>query len=89
MKTLINIQTGQLNEFDRFFQNVEFMNQGSNEIFQLCEKEISEDIDDIKNSEDFWVAEFIDNFDNKQYIIAAAGEATSTGKYVVAEIVEE
>ena len=89
MKTLTNIQTGKLNEFDRFFQNVEFMNQGSNEIFQLFENELSEDIEDIKDSPEFWVSEFVDPYDNKRYAIAADGEATSSGKYVVAEIVEE
>ena len=89
MKTLENVQTGKLNEFDRFFQNVEFMNQGSNEIFQLFENELSEDIEDIKDSAEFWVSEFVDSYDNKRYAIAADGEATSSGKYVVAEIVEE
>ena len=89
MKTLTNIQTGKLNEFDRFFQNVEFMNQGSNEVFQLFENELSEDIEDIKDSPEFWVSEFVDPYDNKHYAIAADGEATSSGKYVVAEIVEE
>ena len=89
MKTLTNIQTGKLNEFDRFFQNVEFMNQGSNEVFQLFENELSEDIEDINDSPEFWVSEFVDPYDNKHYAIAADGEATSSGKYVVAEIVEE
>lgn len=89
MKTLTNIQTGKLNEFDIFFQNVEFMNQGSSDIFQLFENELSEDIEDIKNSAEFWVSEFIELYDNKHYAIVADGDATSSGKYVVAEIVEE
>jgi len=89
MKTLTNIQTGILKEFDRFFQNVEFLNQGSTEIFQLFENECSGDIEDIKESPEFWVSEFIDPYDGKHYAIAADGEATSSGKYVVAEILNE
>jgi len=92
MKTLINVQTGKLNEFDRFFQNVDFIElygKEGNEIFQIIENEISSDIEDIKDSPEFWISEFIDPFDNKHYIIAADGEATSSGKYVIAEIVEE
>ncbi len=88
MKILTNIQTGKLNEFDRFFQNVEFVNQGSNEVYKLIESEISEDIEDIKDSAEFWVSEFADPYDSKNYVIAADGAATSSGKYVVAEIVE-
>lgn len=90
MKTLTNIQTGKLNEFGSFFQNVDFINQGSQGIFKLLENELSEDIDDIKDSPEFWWAEFIDSAtDGKHYVIAGCGEATSSGKYVVAEIVEE
>lgn len=88
MKTLTNIQTGKLNESD-FFQNIEFINFGSNEIFLLFENELSEDIFDIKDSDEFWVSEFVDPYDNKHYIIASEGEVTSSGKYVIAEIVEE
>ena len=86
MKTLTNIQTGKLNEFGYFFQNVDFFNQGSNRIFELFQNEFSEDIEDIKDTFEFWVAEFIDPYDNKHYAIAAQGEPTSSGKYVVAEI---
>ncbi len=88
MKTLTNIQSGKLNEFDRFFQNVDFLNQGSNDIFELIENQLSEEIADIKESPEFWVSEFIDPYDNKHYAIAADGEATSSGRYVVAEIIE-
>lgn len=88
MKTLENIQTGILNEFYRFFQNVEFINQCSSELFGLFENELSEDIEDIKDSPEFWVSEFIDHYDTKHYAIAADGEATSSGKYVVAEIID-
>jgi len=88
MKTLTNIQTGKLNEFDRFFQNVDFQNQGSKEVYNLIENELSDEIEDIKDSPEFWWSEFIDPYDNKIYVIAADGEATSSGKYVVAEIIE-
>ena len=87
MKTLTNIQTGKLNEFDRFFQNVDFQNQGSKEVYNLIENELSDEIEDIKDSPEFWCSEFIDPYDNKIYVIAADGEATSSGKYVVAEII--
>ena len=89
MKTLTNVQSGKLNEFGNLFQNVDFSNQGSSEIFELFQNEFSKDIEDIKDTFEFWTAEFIDSYDNKHYAIAAEGEPTSSGKYVVAEIVEE
>lgn len=88
MKTLTNIQTGKLNEFGNYFQNVEYLNQGSREVYNIIESELSDEIEDIKESYEFWWSEFIDPFDNKIYVIAADGEATSSGKYVVAEIEE-
>lgn len=84
MKTLVNIETGKLNEFGNFYQNVDFQNQGSQEVFFLIEKELSDEIEEIKNSPEFWWSEFVN--DNKTYVIAADGSTTSSGMYVVAEI---
>ena len=89
MKTLTNIETGKLNEFGNFYQNVDFQNQGSQDVYNLIEKELSDDIEDIKDSPEFWWSEFVNPFDNETYVIAADGEATSSGKYIVAQIVEE
>ncbi len=87
MKTLTNIQTGKLNEFGNFFQNVDFFNQGSKYTLSLIEKELSDDIEDIRDSPEFWWCEFIDVCtDVKHYVIAADGACKSSGKYVVAEI---
>lgn len=86
MKTLTNFETGKLNEFGNFYQNVDFENLGSQEVYDLIEKELS---DEIKNSPEFWCSEFVNPYDNETYVIAAAGETTSSGMYVVAKIVEE
>jgi hypothetical protein len=88
MKNLINIQKGSLNEFGNFFQNVEFSNQGAQDVLELIKTEIKNEIEDIQDSPEFWWAEFKDPYDGKNYIIAADGGATSSGKYVVAEIDE-
>jgi len=89
MKTLVNIETGKLNEFGNFYKDVDFQNQGSQEVYDLIEKELSDEIEEIKNSPEFWWSEFVNSFDNETYVIAAAGESTSSGMYVVAKITEE
>ena len=59
------------------------------EVFLWIEKELLDEIEEIKNSPEFWWSEFVNHFDNKTYVIAADGEATSSGMYVVAEIVKQ
>ena len=88
MKTLVNIETGKLNEFENFYQDVDFQNYGSQEVYDLIENELSDEIEEIKNSPEFWCAEFVNPFDNETYVIAADGETTSSGMYVVAKITQ-
>ena len=89
MKTLTNIETGKLNEFGNFYQNVDFQNQGSQEVYDLIEKELSDEIEEIKDSHYFWWSEFVNPYDQETYVIAADGEATSSGMYVVAKVIED
>jgi hypothetical protein len=89
MKKLVNIETGKLNEFGNFYQDVDFQNQGSQEAYVLIEKELSEEIEEIKDSPEFWWSEFVNHSDNETYVIAADGELTSSGMYVVAKIKED
>lgn len=87
MKTLTNIQFGKLNEFENFFHEVQLINHGSSKILSLIEREISEQIREMEGSPEFWWAEF--TYEDKQYVITGDGEFTSSGKYIVAEIIEE
>ncbi len=84
MKTLVNIETGKLNEFLNFYPCMNFQSQASKEVYELIEKELSEE---IKNSPEFWCSEF--SINNETFVIAADGEINSSGRYVVAKITEE
>nr|WP_298672122.1 hypothetical protein [uncultured Prevotella sp.] len=83
MKAIKNITTGVLNEFKNFYGNVEIDSDKSQEAYDLLEDEI----DELKNSPEFWTGEF--EKDDKKYAIAGDGDLTSSGEYVIAEIVDE
>ena len=84
-KELTNIERGTLNTFDMFYSDVDFQNQGEREVYDLIEKEMPEEIEEMKNSPEFWWTEFI--FDGETYVMAADGDCKSQGRYVVAKII--
>lgn len=84
MRTIGTIETGILNQFGSFYQNLDFFNQGDEELYDLITSELAEDVADFIDSEEFWHAEFIS--EGKHYLIAADGACTSGGKFVVAEL---
>ena len=84
MKAIKNITTGVLNEFKNFYGNVEIDSDKSQEAYDLLEDEITAE---IKNSPELWAGEF--ESDGKKYAIVGDGDLTSSGEYVIAEIVDE
>jgi hypothetical protein len=85
MKTLTNIESGKLNEFKNFYPNAKFKERGSIKVYKLIKKELKDEIRDFEDSPEFWWAEFTKG--NDTYVIAADGEMTSSGKYVLAKVV--
>lgn len=82
MKRIINVATGFLNEFKNFYGNVVINPDKSQEAYDLLKNELS---DDTKNSPELWTGEF--EKDGKKYAVAGDGEMTSSGEYIIAEIV--
>ena len=79
---IMNITSGILNELKNFYGNVEINPDKSQEAYDLLKGELSED---TKNSSELWTGEF--EKDGKKYAIAGDGDITSSGEYVVAEII--
>lgn len=77
----LQITTGKLDEFKNFYGEVEFYNHNEKEVYDLLKDEASTE---MLQSPELWCAIF--DYDNKKYAIIAAGELTSDGDYVVAEI---
>jgi hypothetical protein len=82
MEKIKNVTTGVLNEFKNFYGNVDFNSDASQEAYDLLKDELD---NDMKESSEFWTAEF--EHENKLYAIAGDGALTSSGEYVVAEII--
>ena len=78
-----NITTGELNEFEKFYGNVEFNAEKSEEAYDLLIDEID---DEMRTSPEFWTDEFI--YNGKKYAIAANGVLSSNGEYVIGEIID-
>ena len=86
MKTLINIETGILNEFRNFYPEVEIDEAlAANEIFELSNLFKDEGYK-MEDSESNWIGKF--DHHGKQYAIMGDDSLTSSGRYVMGELVD-
>ena len=76
--------TGVLNNFSLFYGNVEFDNDGSEEVYEALKQYASKEM--LKSSE-MWTATF--EYKEKEYGIMGDGEMTSSGSYILGEIIEK
>ena len=83
MKTK-NFITGVLNNFSLFYGNVEFSYDDSEEVYEALKQYASKEM--LKSAE-MWTATF--EFKKKKYGIMANGEITSSGSYILGEIIEK
>ena len=81
---ITEITTGVLNNFNLFYGNVEFDNDGSEEVYEALKDYASKEM--LKLAE-MWTATF--ECKKKKYGIMGDGEMTSSGSYILAEIEAE
>ena len=81
---ITEITTGVLNNFSLFYGNVEFYNDGSEEVYEALKKYASKEM--LKSAE-MWTATI--EHREKKYGIMGDGETASSGSYILAEIVNE
>lgn len=78
---LKNYEEGKLNELNNYYDITEFYEYGSNAVYEAIKSKTPKS---ILKSPEVWCAMF--ESDGKKYAIIGAGELTSSGKYVLAEI---
>ena len=76
--------TGVLNNFSLFYGNVEFYNDGSEEVYEALKQYASKEM--LKSAE-MWTATF--EYKEKEYGIMGDGEMTSSGSYILGKIEDE
>ena len=76
--------TGVLNNFNLFYGNVEFDNDGSEEVYEALKDYASKE---MLKSPEMWTATF--EYKDKEYGIMGDGEMTSSGSYILGEIEDE
>ena len=81
---ITEITTGVLNNFNLFYRNVEFENDGSEEVYEALKDYASKEM--LKSAE-MWTSTF--NYKEKKYGIMGDGEITSSGRYILGEIIEK
>jgi len=81
---ITEITTGVLNNFNLFYGNVEFYNDGSEEVYEALKQYASKE---MLKSPEMWTATF--EYKNKKYGIMGDGEMTSSGSYILGEIIEK
>ena len=81
---ITEITTGVLNNFSLFYGNVEFYNDGSEEVYEALKKYASKE---MLRSPEMWTATI--EHREKKYGIMGDGETASSGSYILAEIVNE
>jgi len=81
---ITEITTGVLNNFNLFYGNVEFYNDGSEEVYEALKDYASKEM--LKSAE-MWTATF--EYKKKEYGIMGDGEMTSSGHYLLAEVENE
>ena len=79
---ITKITTGVLNNFNLFYGNVEFYDDGSEEVYDELKQYASREM--LKSAE-MWTAKF--EYKDKEYGIMGDGEMTSSGRYILGEIV--
>ena len=84
MKRIKNVRIGSLYELEYFLGIIKIDTDKSNEAFNLLKGELT---DDALNDDEFWTGEFTKN--GKRYAIAGSGPMTSSGPYVMAEIISD
>ena len=83
MKIKKNI-TGILNYFSAFYSNVEFSFDDSEEVYEALKQYASKEM--LKSAE-MWTATF--EYKEKKYGIMVDGAMTSSGSYILGEIIEK
>ena len=78
------LRTGVLDNFSLFYGNVEFYNDGSEEVYEALKDYASKEM--LKSAE-MWTATF--EYKKKKYGIMADGSMTSSGSYILGEIIEK
>ena len=81
---IIEITTGVLNNFKLFYGNVEFSYEDSGEVYEALKQYASRE---ISKSVEMWTATF--EYKKKKYGIMGDGEMTSSGSYILGEIIEK
>ena len=81
---ITKITTGALNNFNLFYDKAEFYNNGSEEVYEALKDYASKEM--LKSSE-MWTATF--EYKDKEYGIMGDGEMTSSGSYILGEIIEK
>ena len=77
-------RTGSLIYFNLFYGNVEFSYDDSEEVYEALKKHASRE---ILRSVEMWTATF--KYKKKKYGIMGDGEITSSGSYILGEIIEK
>ena len=79
---ITKITTGVLNNFSLFYDKAEFYNNGSEEIYDALKQYASKE---MLMSKDMWTGIF--EYKGKKYGIMCDGGMTSSGRYILGEIV--
>ena len=81
---ITEITTGVLNNFSLFYDKAEFYNNGAEEVYEALKYYASKEM--LKSAE-MWTAKF--EYKDKEYGIMGDGEMTSSGRYILGEIIEK
>ena len=84
MTKVKSFTTGVLNNFNLFYGNVEFYDDGSEEVYDELKQYASKE---MLKSKEMWTATF--DYKEKKYGIMGDGEMTSSGSYILGEIIEK
>ena len=79
---ITKIKTGVLNKFNLFYDKAEFYNNGAEEVYGALKQYASKE---ILMSKDMWTGIF--EYKGKNYGIMCNGAMTSSGAYILGEIV--
>ena len=82
--TITEITTGVLNNFGLFYGNVKFSYDESEKVYEALKQYASKEM--LKSAE-MWTATF--EYKKKKYGIMGDGAMTSSGSYILGEIIEK
>ena len=81
---ITKITTGVLNKFSLFYDKAEFYNNGAEEVYEALKDYASKE---MLISKDMWTGIF--EYKGKNYGIMCDGGMTSSGRYILGEIIEK